>query len=67
MYVGISVPCIVIGRENPSPMDLQLRGKKTLVSASTAGIGYAIAEGLSREGATVIVNDRTEARASRRP
>jgi NAD(P)-dependent dehydrogenase (short-subunit alcohol dehydrogenase family) len=42
-------------------MDLQLKGKRALVTGSTAGIGYAIAEGLAREGATVIVNGRTEA------
>jgi NAD(P)-dependent dehydrogenase (short-subunit alcohol dehydrogenase family) len=40
-------------------MDLGLTGKLTLVSGSTAGIGYAIAEALVREGARVIVNGRT--------
>jgi NAD(P)-dependent dehydrogenase (short-subunit alcohol dehydrogenase family) len=43
-------------------MDLQLTGKKALVTGSTAGIGLAIATGLAREGATVIVNGRTEDR-----
>lgn len=43
-------------------MDLQLVGKTALVSGSTAGIGFAIAEGLAKEGATVIVNGRTQAR-----
>ena len=43
-------------------MDLQLTGKKALVTGSTAGIGYAIAEALAREGAAVIVNGRTEGR-----
>jgi NAD(P)-dependent dehydrogenase (short-subunit alcohol dehydrogenase family) len=42
-------------------MDLQLAGKRALVSGSTAGIGFAIAEGLAREGARVIVNGRTQA------
>jgi NAD(P)-dependent dehydrogenase (short-subunit alcohol dehydrogenase family) len=41
-------------------MDLQLDGKLALVTGSTAGIGYAIAEALAREGARVIVNGRTE-------
>lgn len=41
-------------------MDLQLRNRLALVSGSTAGIGYAIAEGLAREGARVIVNGRTQ-------
>jgi NAD(P)-dependent dehydrogenase (short-subunit alcohol dehydrogenase family) len=40
-------------------MDLGLKGKLALVSGSTAGIGYAIAETLVREGARVIVNGRT--------
>jgi len=43
-------------------MDLQLEGKRALVSGSTAGIGYAIAKGLAKEGATVIVNGRTQQR-----
>ena len=41
-------------------MDLQLKGKRALVTGSTAGIGYAIAAALAREGAEVIVNGRTE-------
>ena len=43
-------------------MDLQLAGKLTLVSGSTAGIGFAIASALAGEGARVIVNGRTEER-----
>ena len=43
-------------------MDLQLRGKRALVTGSTAGIGFATAEALAREGASVIVNGRGEAR-----
>ena len=43
-------------------MDLQLTGKKALVSGSTAGIGYGIALALAREGAEIIVNGRTQAR-----
>jgi NAD(P)-dependent dehydrogenase (short-subunit alcohol dehydrogenase family) len=42
-------------------MDLRLSNRLALVSGSTAGIGYAIAEALAREGARVIVNGRTEA------
>ncbi|MET0732858.1 MAG: SDR family oxidoreductase [Casimicrobiaceae bacterium] len=42
-------------------MDLQLNGKLALVTGSTAGIGYAIAEALAREGARVVVNGRTPA------
>lgn len=43
-------------------MDLKLIGKKTLVTGSTAGISLAIASVLAREGASVIVNGRTQAR-----
>jgi NAD(P)-dependent dehydrogenase (short-subunit alcohol dehydrogenase family) len=42
------------------PMDLQLADKLALVSGSTKGIGLAIATGLAREGAKVIINGRTE-------
>jgi NAD(P)-dependent dehydrogenase (short-subunit alcohol dehydrogenase family) len=41
-------------------LDLGLEGKLALISGSTAGIGYAIAEQLVREGARVIVNGRTQ-------
>ena len=43
-------------------MDLQLNDKTALVTASTAGIGLAIARGLAQEGAAVIVNGRTRER-----
>ena len=45
-------------------VDFQLQGKRALVSGSTAGIGFAIARALAAEGATVIVNGRTEQRTS---
>ncbi|WP_346291848.1 SDR family oxidoreductase [Sphaerothrix gracilis] len=43
-------------------MDLQLSDKTAFISGSTAGIGYAIAAGLAKEGATVILNSRKQAR-----
>jgi len=48
-----------------SSMNLELDGKRALVTGSTAGIGFAIAEGLAREGAEVIVNGRQEERVER--
>jgi NAD(P)-dependent dehydrogenase (short-subunit alcohol dehydrogenase family) len=42
-------------------MELNLANKLALISGSTAGIGYAIAEALAREGALVIVNGRSQA------
>ncbi len=43
-------------------MDLKLKGKRALVTGSTAGIGHAIAQGLAREGADVVVNGRSDAK-----
>ena len=43
-------------------MDLQLNGKTAVVTGSTAGIGLAIASLLAREGATVVINGRTQER-----
>ncbi len=43
-------------------MDLKLTGKIALVTGSTAGIGFAIAKALAREGAHVYVNGRTQNR-----
>src|ERR1700730_9929637 len=43
-------------------MDLKLEGKQALVTGSTAGIGFAIAAALAKEGASVVVNGRTEQR-----
>jgi len=42
-------------------MDLQLHGKRALVTGSTVGIGWAIARELAAEGCRVIVNGRGQA------
>jgi NAD(P)-dependent dehydrogenase (short-subunit alcohol dehydrogenase family) len=42
-------------------MDLKLQGKLALITGSTAGIGFAIADLLAAEGASVIVTGRTQA------
>ena len=41
-------------------MDLKLKNRLSLVTGSTAGIGYAIAEALAFEGARVIINGRSK-------
>ena len=41
-------------------MNLQLDGKRAVISGSTAGIGYAIAEALAREGTRVVITGRSE-------
>jgi NAD(P)-dependent dehydrogenase (short-subunit alcohol dehydrogenase family) len=43
-------------------MNLHLEGKTALVTASTAGIGFAIAHALAEEGTDVILNGRTQKR-----
>lgn len=42
-------------------MHIDLTGKRAVVSGSTAGIGQAIAHGLARAGAAVVINGRGEA------
>src|ERR1700676_4372157 len=45
-------------------MDLQLEGKKELVTGSTAGIGFATARPSAAEAASVIVNGRGQQRVN---
>lgn len=46
-------------------MDLQLRGRRALVSGSSSGIGEAIARMLAAEGAAVVVHGRNRERAEK--
>jgi NAD(P)-dependent dehydrogenase (short-subunit alcohol dehydrogenase family) len=41
-------------------MNIDLSGKRAIVTGSTAGIGFAIARGLAESGAEVVVNGRSE-------
>lgn len=41
-------------------MNIDLTGKRAIVTGSTAGIGFAIARGLAQSGAAVVVNGRAE-------
>ncbi|MEX3955807.1 SDR family NAD(P)-dependent oxidoreductase [Trinickia sp. EG282A] len=46
-------------------MKIDLSGKTALVTASTGGIGFAIAKGLAESGATVMLNGRSDASVTR--
>jgi len=45
-------------------MDMQLKGKRALVTGSSSGLGEAIAKMLAAEGAAVIIHGRNSGRAS---
>jgi NAD(P)-dependent dehydrogenase (short-subunit alcohol dehydrogenase family) len=45
-------------------VNIDLKGRKAVITGSTAGIGRAIAEGLARAGASVVVNGRGEERVA---
>jgi NAD(P)-dependent dehydrogenase (short-subunit alcohol dehydrogenase family) len=45
-------------------MNIDLNGRKAVVSGSTGGIGRAIAEGLAKAGASVVINGRGEDRVA---
>jgi NAD(P)-dependent dehydrogenase (short-subunit alcohol dehydrogenase family) len=67
---AIAIPATAsLGYSSPHPtlrryalVDLGLTSKLALITGSTAGIGFATAEALAREGARVIINGRTSAR-----
>ena len=42
-------------------MDLGISGRKALVCGASAGLGYACAEALAREGVELVIAARTEA------
>ncbi|GAB5474680.1 MAG: SDR family oxidoreductase [Maribacter sp.] len=46
-------------------MDLQLQEKTAFITGATAGIGFATAQSLAREGARIILNGRAEEKLNR--
>ena len=46
-------------------MDLNLEGKRALITGSSRGIGEGIAKALAREGAIVVIHGRKEEDAKR--
>ena len=46
-------------------MDIKLDGKTAIITGSTGGIGFAIAQHLAQAGASVVINGRTQTRVSR--
>src|SRR5580704_6327940 len=49
-----------VGRNAGAIMIIDLTGKRAIVSGSTLGIGFAIAQGLAASGATVVINGRSQ-------
>jgi len=49
---------LAVGFQILNHMELQLKNKKALITGSTAGIGFAIALSLAKEGAEIIINGR---------
>jgi NAD(P)-dependent dehydrogenase (short-subunit alcohol dehydrogenase family) len=56
-------PALCRSRRN-GVMNIDLTGRKAVVTGSTAGIGRAIAEGLARAGAAVVINGRGQDRVA---
>jgi NAD(P)-dependent dehydrogenase (short-subunit alcohol dehydrogenase family) len=60
LRAALLVAALAMAATQAVAMDLQLKGKTALVTGSTAGIGYATAEALLKEGADVIINARSQ-------
>lgn len=58
------MPPLLATRKDTRTMDLKLADKRIFVSGSTQGIGYAAAAACAAEGASVVINGRTEQRVN---
>jgi NAD(P)-dependent dehydrogenase (short-subunit alcohol dehydrogenase family) len=56
--------CVIEEEKENFIMIVDLKGRKAVVTGSTAGIGRAIAEGLAQAGAAVVINGRGEERVA---
>src|SRR5207247_6682817 len=52
-------------RRRRAGMNLQLEGKRALVTGSSSGIGEGVARALAEEGVAVVVHGRSRERAQR--
>ncbi|MCE2916204.1 MAG: SDR family NAD(P)-dependent oxidoreductase, partial [Rubrivivax sp.] len=60
-FFGLNIPRF--NRTNPSEVFVKLQDRVAIVTGGAQGIGQAIAQGLAREGAAVVVADLEESKA----
>ncbi len=61
MLLFLRLGYVLATQSEMNDMNIELKGRKAIVTGSTAGIGRATAEGLARAGASVVINGRGSA------